>query len=969
MKIVKRDGRVQDVSFDKIVTRIKKLSLDDNLGHIQNIDCDVVSQKVIQQIYDGISTMELDVIASDICIAMSIDNYQYGLLASRISTSNLHKSTPVSFSECVDILNKGNILNERFVGDVMKNKEFLDSKIVSNRDYLFDFFGFATLTKSYLLRVSDKNIERPQYLWMRVAVALHGDDLEKVVETYENLSELNFIHATPTLFNAGTKREQMSSCFLMDSFDSVDGIFKTMGDVARISKHAGGIGLTCSRIRAKNSIIRGTNGKSDGILPMLKVYNEISRYINQAGKRNGSFAMFLETHHADIEEFLELKKNTGDVNLRARDLFYGLWVSDLFMKRVEEDGDWYLMCPDECPGLVDAYSTEFEELYNSYVEKGMYRKKMKARDLWEAILVSQTETGTPYMCYKDATNTKNNQSNLGTITSSNLCVAPETMILTSDGYHQIKDLEDKYIEVWNGKKFSKTTVKKTGTNQELLKVKMSHYNEIECTPYHKFYIEENGNVKKIEAKDLRKGMKLIKTEMPKIYSANKFDNHPLEENEESIKFLNHKKYMYNTIGFSPQIFKTKNNLQLFFPVSERRDMLVQEFKTLPDSFFEITVEDVEYTGRISDTYCFNEPERNMGIFNGILTGNCVEITLFHDKDEYAVCNISSLCLGNCVKNGVFDFEHLAKMSKIATYNLNKVIDLNYYPTPECERSNTRHRPIAIGVQGLYDAFIKLGYAFTSNEAKALNKQIFECIQYNALEESCRIAECNGVYSSFQGSPASKGMFQHNLWGIDETKLNYNWPALRKKVLQFGLMNSTLTALPPTASTASIMGNVSSFETITSNIFTRTVLSGNFPIINKYLVKELNDRGLWSTQVKDAIISSNGSVQGISSIPDDIKALYKTTWETSQKETINMSADRAPFIDQSQSLNVFMSNPTTSKLSSMHFYGWKKGLKTGMYYLRSQPISTAEQITVSQQPTREEILACSLENQESCMMCQ
>lgn len=771
MKIIKRNGRIQELSFNKIVTRIKNLSLDDSLGHIQNIDCDIVAQKVIQQIYDGISTMELDVIASDICIAMSIDNYQYGLLASRISISNLHKSTPNTFSECVDILNKGDILNERFVRDVMKNKEFLDSKINSNNDYLFDFFGFATLTKSYLLKVADKIIERPQYLWMRVAVSLHGDDLEKVVETYENLSELNFIHATPTLFNAGTKREQLSSCFLVDvKGDSVDGIFETMGDVAKISKHAGGIGLTCSRVRAKNSIIRGTNGKSDGILPMLKVYNEISRYINQAGKRNGSFAMFLETHHADIEEFLELKKNTGDVNLRARDLFYGLWISDLFMKRVEEDGYWYLMCPDECPGLVDAYSTEFEELYNSYVEKGMYRKKMKARDLWEAILVSQTETGTPYMGYKDATNTKNNQSNLGTITSSNLCM---------------------------------------------------------------------------------------------------------------------------------------------------------------------------------------------------------EITLFHNKDEYAVCNISSICLGNCVKNGVFDFGHLAKMSKIATYNLNKVIDLNYYPTPECERSNTRHRPIAIGVQGLYDAFIKLRYAFTSNEAKALNKQIFECIQYNALEESCRLAECNGVYSSFQGSPASKGMFQHNLWGIDETKLNYDWPSLRKKVLQFGLRNSTLTALPPTASTSNIMQNVSSFETVTSNIFTRTVLSGNFPIINKYLVKELNDMGLWSTGVKDAIISSNGSIQGISSIPHNIKELYKTTWETSQKETINMSADRAPFIDQSQSLNIFMANPTTSKLSSMHFYGWKKGLKTGMYYLRSQPISTAEQITVTQQttPTQEEILACSLENPEGCMMCE
>lgn len=991
MKIVKRDGRFEELCFDKIVTRIKKLSIDPHLEPIEKIDCDIVAQKVIQQIYDGISTMELDVIASDICIAMSIGSYQYGNLASRISVSNLQKSTPSTFSECVAILSDADIVNKRFADCVNKNKDFFDSKIVDTRDYLFDFFGLATLTKSYLSKRVDKIIERPQYMWMRVAVALHGDDLERAIETYDNLSLLNFTHATPTLFNAGMKHEQLSSCFLMDSSDSVDGIFKTMSDVAKISKHAGGIGLTVSRVRAKGSVIRGTNGKSDGILPMLKVYNEISRYINQAGKRNGSFAMFLETHHADIEEFLEMKKNTGDVNLRARDLFYGLWVSDLFMKRVEEDGDWYLMCPDECPGLVDAFSTEFEELYNSYVEKGLFRKKMKARHLWEAILVSQTETGLPYMCYKDAVNLKNNQSNLGTITSSNLCVAPETMILTSDGYFKICELENKDVEVWNGKKFSKTTVKKTGTNQELLKVKLSGFNELECTPYHKFYIETDLGIEKIEARDLIPGMKLMKpAKMPrpimspeilekyKEFMVNEFFgmSEPIENNIKNMETLKKIRYDFNTLGYSPQIFylRQKDLIQLVFSEKEADILTIPGdsiFQTAYDSYFDITVEEVEYTGRISDTYCFNEPERNMGIFNGILTGNCVEITLKHDKDEYAVCNIVSICLGNCVKNGGFDFNHLGEMSRLATRNLNKVIDLNFYPVPETKVSNTRHRPIAIGVQGLYDAFIKMGYAFTSKEAKVLNKQIFECIQYHALDESCRLAEHFGSYSSFDGSPSSKGIFQHNMWGLDESKLAYDWASLRKRVIQFGLRNSTVTALPPTASTASIMGNVSSFETVTSNIFTRTILSGNFPIINKYLVKDLEKLGLWNSSVKDAIISSNGSIQTIVGIPDDLKVLYKTTWETSQKDTIDMSADRGPFVDQSQSLNIFMANPTTAKLSSMHFYGWKRGLKSGSYYIRSQPISNAEQITVSQgdKPTEQEILACSIDNKEGCLMCE
>jgi ribonucleotide reductase alpha subunit len=607
---------------------------------------------------------------------------------------------------------------------------------------------------------------------------------------------------------------------------------------------------------------------------------------------------FYEPWGADIEIFLEMKKNTGDVNLRARDLFYGLWIPDLFMKHVEEDKDWYLMCPDECPGLVEAYSIEFEELYYSYVERGMYRKKIKARDLWNSILVSQIETGMPYMCYKDAVNTKSNQSNIGTITSSNLCVAPETMILTSTGYHQIKNLKDQEVEVWNGEKFSKTTVRQTGVNQKLIKVNLTENSSLECTPYHKFYLEDGT---KIDAGILKSGMKLIRTSLPKLYR-------------------------------------------------------------------NLTVISVEETGRISDTYCFNEPERNMGIFNGILTGNCVEIMLKHDSNEYAVCNIATISLGACVVNGVFDFELLGNLAKIATVNLNKVIDMNYYPTPETKLSNVSHRPIAVGVQGLYDSFIKLRIPFTSPEAKQLNKKIFECIQYHCLSASCELAKEHGPYSSFEGSPSSKGIFQHNMWGLSEENLNYDWKSLRAKVKEYGLRNSLVTALPPTASTANILGNTSSFETITSNIFTRTVMAGNFMIVNKYLVNDLIELDLWDTKLKDEIILANGSVQGIKRIPEHLRELYKTTWETSQKETINMSADRAPFIDHSQSLNIFMANPTAAKLSSAHFHGWKKGLKTGSYYIRGLPISTAEKITVSQEAQQESI-SCSIDNKDSCVMCE
>jgi ribonucleoside-diphosphate reductase alpha subunit len=550
--------------------------------------------------------------------------------------------------------------------------------------------------------------------------------------------------------------------------DSVSGIFKTMGDIAQSSKHGGGIGITCSNIRSRGSIIRGTNNRSDGIMPMIKVINEISRYINQ-GQRKGSIACFYEPWGADIEIFLEMKKNTGDNNLRAKDLFYGLWVPDLFMKCVEKDEDWYLMCPDECKGLVEAYDKKFEDLYLGYVEKGMYKKKIKARELWNSILISQIETGLPYICYKDSVNLKSNQDNIGTITSTNLC----------------------------------------------------------C-----------------------------------------------------------------------------------------------------------------------------------------------EIMINHDENEYGVCNISTICLGNCVKNGGFDFDLLGKLTRIAVVNLNKIIDINYYPVIETETSNMRNRPIAIGVQGLYDAFIKLRMPFTSAEAKALNKTIFECIQYNAIKQSCELAKKDGPYSTFEGSPSSKGIFQHNMWGFDETKLTYDWGSLRKDVIANGLRNSMLTALPPTASTANIMGNASSFETVTTNIFTRTIIAGNFMIVNKYLMKDLEDLGLWTSAIKDEIILANGSVQNIPEIPQNLKDLYKTTWETSQKETINMSADRSPFIDHSQSLNIFMAVPTTAKLSSMHFHGWKRGLKTGSYYIRSLPSSSAEKISVpSKKKDEQEALSCSIDNKEGCVMCE
>jgi ribonucleoside-diphosphate reductase alpha subunit len=760
MRIKKRNGEYEPLSFDKVLKRMKNLA-----ENVPDIDADLIAQKVINRIYDKVSSEELDELAAQLSISMSIDHPGYGELASRIVISNSHKKTG-NFKEAVKELGDSGILNQLFIENAEKFQVEIEDAIDYERDYLIDYFGYKTLERSYLLKNrSDKVIERPQHMWMRVALALHHSDIEKVIESYHLLSQKYFTHASPTLFNAGTLREQNSSCYLIGTHDSLEGIFKTITDCAKISKYAGGIGVHVSNVRAKGSKIKGTNGKSDGIVPMLKTFNEVSRYINQGGKRNGSFAFYLEPWHADILEFLELRKNTGDVNLRARDLFYALWVCDIFMEKVEKDLDWYLFSPDECPGLSDTYGKEFNDLYNSYTEQGLARKTIKARVLWEKILSSQIETGMPYIAYKDHANEKSNQKGAGVIKSSNLC----------------------------------------------------------C-----------------------------------------------------------------------------------------------------------------------------------------------EIFLHSDEKYTSVCNIATLGLPMYVKDGEFDYEKLQTVTKVLVRNLNRVIDVNYYPTPEAERANKEFRPVAIGVQGLYDVFMKLKIPFDSPEATALNKKIFEHIQYAAITESCDQARKDGAYPRYEGSPISKGVFQHNMWNLSEENLCCDWDGLRKKVLEHGVKNALLTALPPTASTSQILGNTESFEVITSNIYMRRVMGGNYPIVNKHLVKDLIDQGLWNNDIKQRIILDDGSVQNIKEISDEMKRLYKTTWEVSQKTTIKLSAERAPFIDHSQSLNLFMAVPTIAKLSSAHFYGWKLGLKTGQYYLRSKPASTAEKFSIQQEATA--ALTCSIENKDDCEMC-
>ena len=753
MFVVKRDGRKEPIMFDKITARIRKL----NYGLNPLVDPVRVAMRVIEGLYDGVTTSELDNLAAEIAATMTTTHPDYAKLAARISVSNLHKNTKKSFSETMEDMytyvnprtgKKAPLLSDEVYNIIKKNADKLDSSIIYNRDFGYDFFGFKTLERSYLMKLNGQIVERPQHMLMRVSIGIHLNDIESALETYELMSKRYFTHATPTLFNSGTPKPQMSSCFLLAmKDDSIDGIYDTLKQTAKISQSAGGIGLSIHNVRATGSYIAGTNGTSNGIVPMLRVFNDTARYVDQGGgKRKGSFAIYVEPWHADIFDFLELKKNHGKEEMRARDLFYAMWTPDLFMKRVEENAEWTLMCPNECPDLYNFHGDEFDKLYLKYESEGRGRKTIKARDLWEKILESQIETGTPYMLYKDSANRKSNQKNLGTIRSSNLCT-----------------------------------------------------------------------------------------------------------------------------------------------------------------------EILEYTS----------------------------------ADEIAVCNLASIALPMFVKDGEFDHQSLFDVTVRVTKNLNRVIDRNYYPVKEAENSNFRHRPIGLGVQGLADTFIMLRLPFTSEKAKELNQDIFETLYFAAVTASAEEAKKEGTYETYKGSPMSEGEFQHNLWGIKDKELSgrWDWVALRKTVKKHGVRNSLLVAPMPTASTSQILGNNECFEPYTSNIYTRRVLSGEFIVVNKHLLEDLVERGLWNEDMKQQLMRNNGSIQNIDGIPDDIKELYRTVWEMSMKDIIDMSRHRGYFIDQSQSLNLFMEGATMAKLTSMHFYGWKSGLKTGMYYLRTKSAVDAIKFTL------------------------
>lgn len=729
MKVIKRSGLVEDVKFDKVTNRISKLRYELS----ENVDASLIAKQVFSSMYDNITTHEIDTLSAEICIGMITSDPDYEILATRIIASNIQKTAPNTFSEAMKRLYDFGIVTEELM--IMSRNDGINNSIAPSRDFNFGYFGIKTLEKGYLQRVNEIIVETPQYLLMRVSIGIHGTDINSVIKTYEAMSLGHFIHATPTLFNAGTHRPQMSSCFLTaNKGDSIDGIYDTLKECAQISKWAGGIGLHIHDVRADKSIIRGTNGKSDGIIPMLRVFNATARYVNQAGRRKGSFAIYIEPWHADVLDFLDIRLNQGDEEARCRDLFSALWIPDLFMKRVEEGGKWSLFCPDKAPGLSNVYGDEFEQLYIQYEEEGRANEVVLAADIWKAIIKSQSETGTPYMLYKDACNKKSNQKNLGTIKSSNLCS---------------------------------------------------------------------------------------------------------------------------------------------------------------------------------------------------------EIIEYSDKDETAVCNLASISLPACVNGGTFDYQKLHSISKTLTYNLNKVIDRNFYPTENAKRSNFRHRPIGIGVQGLADAFILCGHSFGDEDSRKMNAYIFETMYHAALEASCEIAEKRGAYDSFEGSPISQGILQFDMW--DRKPIHsglYDWGDMRERVKK-GVANSLLLAPMPTASTSQILGNNECFEPYTTNIYLRRTLAGEFVVVNKHLVKALQKVGLWSKDMKDLMIKAGGSIQNIADIPEEIKLLYKTVWEISQKVIIDMAADRGVYVDQSQSMNLFMENPTLSRLSSMHMYSWKSGLKTGMYYLRSK----------------------------------
>lgn len=1229
MLVTKRDNRTEPVQFDKITNRIKKL-IKSNESNI--LDPILVAQKVVASLYSGITTEELDIESASICMNLTTLNPLYSYLGARILVSNLHKKTLNDFSSKIEKLyNTTNNINKKLYEYVMANKEAINNMINYNNDYYYDFFGFKTLEKAYLLKVNKQIIERPQDMLMRVAITLQKGNLDLIKKTYNMMAEGYYTHASPTLFNSMTNTMQLSSCFLLNTKDDLNEIAKTWNSCAQISKWAGGIGLSVTNIRGKNSLIKGTGGQSNGLVPFLKVFDNIARWIDQGGKRPGSIAIYLEPSHPDIYEFLDLRKNFGADTDRARDLFLALWIPDLFMKQVDKDGSWYLMSSDECPDLDKVYGDEYEKLYYKYVNENKYRKEIKARDLWIAIIQSQIETGMPYISFKDNVNKRSNQKNLGVIRNSNLCVHGDTQILTSNGYKVIKTLENIEVEVWNGFEWSKVTVKKTGTNKDLIRVNLSNGAYLDCTPEHKFYTKEKYNKSKkveVQAKDLLQNMKLIKYNLPEpiklinseefkypythgffcgdgttyynysktkkyaklyLYGAKKkvleyINYESYTENiindrydivlpkdiapkftipfnasindklkwlegycdadgtisrngtNESIQicsinkeFLVNIRLMLHTLGIDSKVtFNTEATQKLLpdgnggnklFNCKESFRLLISSFELyklsqlgfkpkrlvfqerLPQRNAEqfVKVISVEPSFKNVDTYCFTEPLKHLGMFNGILTGQCNEIVQYSDEKEYAVCNLASIALKQFIKpfenkhkfivytlmnckycnyvkkyltanklqfeeinyseessiklkillgkdnlmypqifnndnhiggwhelfnfiKCTFDFDKLYKVAHLATINLDKVIDINYYPVYEAKLSNQKHRPIGLGIQGLADALVMMKIPFESNEALEFNKMVMETIYLASLTASNELAKTRlkqmkqfmdlyseqnekldefydentllssqqlnelyhilrpnkyeiernlklenknlmGSYSSFEGSLFSEGKFQFDMYDNNQLMHADKWDKLRKDIIKYGTRNSMLTALMPTASTSQILANNECFEFFTNNIYTRKTQAGDFMLVNKYLVNELIGIGLWNTQLKDKIIANDGSVQTLD-IPLEIKNLYKTIWEIKQIWALKAARARQPFVDQTQSMNIFMAEPDNQRLSSCHFWGWKNGLKTGMYYLRTKPSTGAIKITVD--PTLNKNIQNS--NNNGCESC-
>jgi ribonucleotide reductase alpha subunit len=1012
MRVTKRNGELQDMLFDKILTRVKKLGKEANI----NLNYSALVIKIIDQLYDKIQTTKIDELTAQQCASNASLHPDYNTLAGRIVVSNHHKNTDSSFSYIMERLYnfidvKGNhspIISQKYWEIVRENKTLLDSMIVDERDYLIDYFGFKTLERAYLFKIYGEVVERPQHLWLRVALCIHGDDMELVRSTYERMSLKYFTHATPTLFNACSPKSQLSSCYLIQmEDDSVDGIYNTLKSCALISKYSGGIGLHINNIRAAGSHINGTNGKTNGIVPMLKVFNSTAKFINQGGKRNGSFAIYLEPWHPDIQDFLELRKNHGDEEMKARDLFYALWICDLFMERVKTDQKWSLFCPRECPGLDSVYGAEFVELYTKYESEGRAKKVVSSRELWFQILDAQMETGTPYLLYKDAANIKSNQQNVGTIKSSNLCVSPETLVLTDKGHVRIDSLQDQKVNVWNGTEWSEVVIKKTGELQEVIKIYTDDGLNVTCTPYHKFYIQPKYSIRsqiEVEAINLLPGDKLIKSNYPIIDGIDTLPDEcevPLDTcsiktkldwfakccDEDGIisdeylnvsssnhDFLIKVKMMLQTCGINPKVklsseintnplyrllvtsYDLYQLVQLGF---QTHRLIITGTKPQQNANQFVKVLKVVNENRISDTYCFTEPKRHLGIFNGIITGQCAEIIEYSDNDETAVCNLASIALPAFVNKETkeFNYEELIIVTKMVTENLNKIIDVNFYPTKQTEVSNMRHRPIGIGVQGLADAFILMDIAFHSEEAKVVNKLIFETMYYAALTKSNEIAMRDGPYSTFAGSPASKGILQFDMWKVTPDLSRYDWSSLKESICQHGLRNSLLVALMPTASTSQILGYNECFEPLTSNIYSRRTLAGEFVVANQYLMRDLIKLGLWNEQMKNNIIENKGSIQQITSIPQHIRNKYKIVWEIPMKHIIDMSADRGAYICQSQSLNLWMEDPNYNALTSMHFYAWKKGLKTGIYYLRRKAKHQAQQFTIEPKKVATEEAVC------------